>query len=386
MPRSSSHPLVAVLLSTGALTAQTTWVVDALNRPGTHFLDVPPAVAQASPGDTIVVRYVDPLTHPYTAPTIQKRLVLLGQGGRPGFLGDLTIQNLPLGQHVALRDFELAPFAAATQPSQGNCHLHIRSNLGTVHLTSVTRGALAQSPAAANLWVVDGCTLVEFESCSFRQVGTTGTCRVQNTGSVTIAGSSLQSTTAATAPLLTLVNTEVCVADTPVLGSATATAPVIDLCNTTLRLAGSSTTVLSPGTGGGVFGSCSGTVSVGSGAFLGQASGVSVSLLPVPALGGLITAAQVLRVTLYGESLGIGLLAVGPPLPVSAPLFSGSLWLDPFQSGSIALVSLDFSGRGVWQVPLGTTLPTGDTAWLQAVVIGFASGFLLTPPVVVIGP
>ena len=38
------------------LVLPTIWIVDAANGPGTNFLDLPPAVAAAASGDTIIVR------------------------------------------------------------------------------------------------------------------------------------------------------------------------------------------------------------------------------------------------------------------------------------------------------------------------------------------
>ena len=384
MPALPVFPLLAVALC-APLAAQTVWTVDRLNGAGTNFTDLPAAVQAAAPGDVLQVRYHDPLqVAPYTAPTITKALTVVGVGGRPGLVGDLRVQNLAPGQRVVLRELRLAPFAGASTP--GSCHLRILGNQGTVHLQYVTRQTTPQSSAAANAWIVDGNRLVEFEFCSFDMVGATGTLQIRDTNAVHATSCAFQSLGPATATLLAVTNTRVVLAETLVLGPPTVGVLPIDQCNGELRLAGSNTSVLAPSGGLSIGSACGGTVRVGSGAFLGQTSGVTLSNEPVPALGGAITPSQVLRMSMFGESLGIGLIVVGDPLPAPVPLFGGDLWLDPTAAGILQVVALDLSGRGNWQLPLTAPLPTGTSAWLQGTTLGLATGFLLTPPVVVTGP
>ena len=63
MDLSKAHELVGALLasmglvfSSGALSAQRTWIVDSANGTGTDYIDLDPAVAAAGAGDTILVR------------------------------------------------------------------------------------------------------------------------------------------------------------------------------------------------------------------------------------------------------------------------------------------------------------------------------------------
>ncbi|MGE3175538.1 MAG: hypothetical protein AB7O97_23140, partial [Planctomycetota bacterium] len=80
------------LLCLGALAsgaaAQTTWTVDRLNRPGTDFLDLQPAVDAAASGDVIRIRAAGAPVHgaaSYRAPVIDgKSLTLIGQGSDDG--------------------------------------------------------------------------------------------------------------------------------------------------------------------------------------------------------------------------------------------------------------------------------------------------------------
>ncbi|MEQ1632530.1 MAG: hypothetical protein ABL997_09165, partial [Planctomycetota bacterium] len=101
--------VVAVL----SLPAQSTWVVDLLQRPGFQFSDLPAAVAASAPGDRIFLRAVS--TNPwegYTAATIQgKGLVIQGEVGTglPPVIvvGPWSLSGLPAGQQILMRSLTL---------------------------------------------------------------------------------------------------------------------------------------------------------------------------------------------------------------------------------------------------------------------------------------
>ncbi|MFQ5505706.1 MAG: hypothetical protein ACE5F1_13050 [Planctomycetota bacterium] len=54
--RKLASTLMAAGLVAGLASGQKTWIVDKSNGPGTHYTDLPPAVAPAAHGDTIIVR------------------------------------------------------------------------------------------------------------------------------------------------------------------------------------------------------------------------------------------------------------------------------------------------------------------------------------------
>ena len=84
-----SRVLLLALLAS-PLCAQRTWIVDANNGPGTDFTDLPPALAAASSGDTLIVRPGN-----YQGGTTAKALRILGTAA---FVQSaLTIQSLPQG-------------------------------------------------------------------------------------------------------------------------------------------------------------------------------------------------------------------------------------------------------------------------------------------------
>jgi hypothetical protein len=98
----------------------TIWIVDASNGPGTNFTDLPPAVAAAANGDTIIVR-----AGSYAAFTVTgKALTIRGAGasttlvqmlGSPN--GDTRISNTPAGTTFYLGGLKFAPPQTTLGPS-----------------------------------------------------------------------------------------------------------------------------------------------------------------------------------------------------------------------------------------------------------------------------
>ncbi|MGE3173520.1 MAG: hypothetical protein AB7O97_12930, partial [Planctomycetota bacterium] len=107
-------PVVALLWTMG-LSAQTTWTVDRLGRPGTDFLDLQPAVDAAASGDVIRIRAAGAPTFgalSYNAPIIDgKGLTVLGEGSASTWMrGNFQVRNLQPGQLVRLADFVVWEF------------------------------------------------------------------------------------------------------------------------------------------------------------------------------------------------------------------------------------------------------------------------------------
>lgn len=127
-----SFPLLAAPLA-----AQQTWKVCCSGAYGAQFTDLPPAVAAAAPGDTILI-YLDALGGPcssqvpYTAPVITKPLKIVGAviyGGAPSsqwmsadssiFVeGRIEIRNIAAGETVYLSGIGISALSSAGQPSQ----------------------------------------------------------------------------------------------------------------------------------------------------------------------------------------------------------------------------------------------------------------------------
>lgn len=96
----TSHPNLPHLLVCAALvasaSAQSRWVVDLQNRPGTDFSDLPAAVAAVLPGDVLFLR--EQTSMAYTPPgVITKGLSIIGESSPSGpvpIFGPLVFDNL----------------------------------------------------------------------------------------------------------------------------------------------------------------------------------------------------------------------------------------------------------------------------------------------------
>lgn len=138
------------------LAAQSTWIVDA--RGGGNFADLPPAVAAAADGDTILVRAAPGIA--YQPFTTGKALRVVGLGGPLLDTGSapVLLQGLPAGRRCALAGF-VAPVGQQLRVRVSGCQ-------GPVHLQDLR--ALEPGPtlpstpmiAIAASWVV---TLHEVE-------------------------------------------------------------------------------------------------------------------------------------------------------------------------------------------------------------------------------
>ena len=100
----------------------TIWIVDAANGPGTNFVDLPPAIAAAASGDTIIVRAGN-----YSAFNVSgKALTIRGAGaaaahvfglgpGAPSNLGT-TIDTVPAGSTFYVSGLSFAGFHGVPPP------------------------------------------------------------------------------------------------------------------------------------------------------------------------------------------------------------------------------------------------------------------------------
>lgn len=100
---------LGVVVCANGLLGQQTWVVDVSGSGGGDFADLPPAVAAAAPGDTIVVDYWSGLAAHWDF-TLTKGLTIVGRGiDRARVMGHLVIADLPANQRVVLRSLQFDP-------------------------------------------------------------------------------------------------------------------------------------------------------------------------------------------------------------------------------------------------------------------------------------
>ena len=142
MPARASLCLLALAASASAQSR--TWIVDASNGPGTHFTDLPPAIAAASDGDVVVVR-----AGTYGAFSTGKALAVLGAAGASVAASPtapaVEATGLPAGRTFALKGLTLVAVAGAPL-------LALRSSPGRIRLESIRHAGAPFAPV-----VVDRC-------------------------------------------------------------------------------------------------------------------------------------------------------------------------------------------------------------------------------------
>ena len=94
------HLLAAIMLMATQMPGQRYWIVDSVNPVGADFTDLPPAVAAAAHGDTILIRG----SYGLSGTDINKavNIAQLGPGQGLGFLGDVSIHGIPAGMRCSL--------------------------------------------------------------------------------------------------------------------------------------------------------------------------------------------------------------------------------------------------------------------------------------------
>lgn len=132
--------ILAALLASSCALAQTTWIVDATNGPGTSFTDVPAAVAAASSGDLLIVRPGN-----YTSFETNKGLTMLGGLGvriarpQPLHASAVVVSGLPANETFTMLGFETVP-ATFLLP-----RIEVLSCAGKVHLEDIRIDGIARS-------------------------------------------------------------------------------------------------------------------------------------------------------------------------------------------------------------------------------------------------
>lgn len=148
-------PLFLLAILVGGAPAQRTWVVDQLQRPGTDFVAIQPAVQAAAVGDIVLVR---PTGTAYAGASISKGLALLGDG-QVELNTDLQIRNLPAGQHVSVKLFRMWEGTATA----GGRPISCTDCAGTVHFERVVAPGSTRGPGLS----ADNCTHVSAVDCRF---------------------------------------------------------------------------------------------------------------------------------------------------------------------------------------------------------------------------
>lgn len=99
--------LQLILFAGFSLPAQQTWIVDAAGGSGSHFSDLPPAVAAAAPGDIVLVRYS---TASYSSVTLRRGITIVGEERGSTYpryprLQSIILEGLPSSETIVLARF-----------------------------------------------------------------------------------------------------------------------------------------------------------------------------------------------------------------------------------------------------------------------------------------
>ena len=355
------------------------WIVDASGGAGTDFTDLPPAIRVAVAGDVILVRpgsYSPFLLDKGVA--IEGVAVTIGRSttARPS----VDIQNLPAGQHAALRGLtlsdDLRPLGVANCP-------------GSVLLDRLEFTPFTSSVATL---AIDGASQVTIAGGTFR-----GRPAVQAVGStVTITDATLlagpvTSPLGSASPALVATHARVFLSRCTLTGGnnfpVAPAGPAIAAFTSQLVITDDGSNLLQSGQGTSVaiLRNEGGTllldpaVRFGAGVRVGGSG--SVTTRPVPSLRGIgVAIGNVVNLDLFSPAGDIVLLLLGLPGPeLVVPELGGSAFLDPL---SLSVPAVGVQGPGghflfPLAVPPDPNLVGVACVW-QAVSGTLARGFWLS--------
>lgn len=174
----------------GTAASQSTYVVDRLGRPGSHFTDLPAATVAAADGDMLILRADG---GSFTAMTTSKALTIVGEAGGVATISTATaglrVQGIAAGRDFTLRNCDILGSGAGTGAA-----IAINGALGRVHLQGVTVWNYNGSPGLE----LTACVGVTLRDCQF--LGAPGLSARNAT--IALADARCLGNTAAPAPLL----------------------------------------------------------------------------------------------------------------------------------------------------------------------------------------
>ena len=170
--------LASWFLFASATIGQQIWKVNSQGSPGAQFVDIPAAVAAASPGDEIWVYYDYGLPIPsttYHAPVITKPLRIMAVfasvgGGGPGVhpiaaFGPLIIMGIPAGQRVEIHGLSIG---ADSPPTGLAGAIIVLDCQGDVLLDSVEMGSYGGPTTFGR---IERCNNVVLRGCDITMSG-----------------------------------------------------------------------------------------------------------------------------------------------------------------------------------------------------------------------
>ncbi len=365
VPFATLVPLALALLAAAA-PAQRVFIIDAQNRPGTHFTDLPPAEVAAQDGDILDVRADGGSV--YTAITTSKALTILG--------------NMAVIRVTAAQPFRVVGLAAGRAFVLQRCTMfhnqlpatplvELVNCAGRVHLEQVD---LSNYSGQAGVDAVACAAVTVRES---RLLAGTPALRARNSTLVVSSGQMVGSGASAllalpASPAISLQDSSLFLAGTRVTGGlgggpTLPPAPAMILAGSTVTVGGGA---MGARLTAGSYGTAGGTASVA--AVSGQTSLVRIDAsVPVQPTGtgqpfqGVTAVTSIVPAFALTGQLNVALAFQGnaaaanatlwgaPANPVYSPSFAGSLWLAP---ATIVAWPGVLRGFGTWALPKGTTL------------------------------
>jgi hypothetical protein len=379
MTHATTLRFAALLFLSAPLVAQTTWVVDAANGPGTHFTDLPPAVLAAAHGDTLLVR-----AGTYNGCTVDKGLRLLGGPG-------VVVQGLSLGSTAAL---EVVGIPAGRELVVKGMTLQLSGLFGMVGLMRVTNCAgpvviedlVAEAPVQSPYPTsptppavqIAGCAAVSLDRCRLR--GSPGLRVADSTvavGATTAAGIQggkfiFSGLPIASSPALELARSTVLLTQPGAQGGDGFTltiqpvgpSPAIRMNSGRLVVAGDGGSLLAAGSSGSILFSCSAVEASGDVLLDPDVRLTTAGAAPPITGGAAVVRARLPALTATGAAPGSNLtaalrsepghlellLASSPIVPLATPV--GQLWVSPFSFLVLDVGVQGASGRRVTSVPI----------------------------------
>lgn len=178
MPAPAVLVFLAVALVGTLAQAQRTWIVDAANGAGTDFTDLPPALAAAADGDTILIR-----TGIYATGKTTKGLRLIGRGTpvlrslEPD--GGLHLRDLPTGSSFVMQGLRLERLARDPRTRPTASMLQFENCRGRIHLADLRITDEYSGFDAVYMW---HCAAVTMLGCTLQPGVTAWNTRLSSTG------------------------------------------------------------------------------------------------------------------------------------------------------------------------------------------------------------
>lgn len=362
-----------MLVSAALLSAQQTFVVNAGGGPGVNFTSLPPAVAAATDGDTIVVQ-AGPFGEGAVPFTTNKGLTIVGQGGAvPIYTSPsqrVQITGLPAG-----RSFRMVGFARI---GDGPIEIDVTNCVGDVHLeTLVAREPDFFFPTTASI------TITNCVSVTLREVVNFGAPAVRIDNSIAVLSQcelGLTRIGLGGGPGLVAATSLVDIVQPLFRTGGTGSQACVTATNSNLRFVGDGAALVSGGPaafGGTAVVSNGGTLvvdpAVGVVAGGGQPA-YSGSTVPQFAIGdatwaSAAAAGQSLTLTTRSEPSAVAVVALGAPGPLT-PTALGLLGIDaaqPYVFAAPAVIAA--GGTTALAVAVPPALPRGSAFAAQPVVV-----------------